>query len=126
MNELRITENFSFWSDRKILCSCCQRVKIDDLFFDHMDLLQRLRMECGPLVVNSGYSCPEYNASVGGAENSMHLEFATDIRPVGGLLDDCAEAAQDFGFTGIGRYETFVHLDRRDLIGRTPAQWDAR
>jgi hypothetical protein len=73
----------------------------------------------------------KHNTKVGGAARSMHLRFATDLNPRGTgklekRLERLYEAAKDLGFAGIGRYNSFVHLDRRDLIGRRPAEWDKR
>ena len=105
---------------------------ITDLFWEHMELLEELRCNLGkPLIVNSGQRSAKHNAKVGGAARSMHLRFATDLNPRGsGKLEkrlECLyEAAKDLGFTGIGRYNSFVHLDRRDLVGRRPAEWDKR
>jgi uncharacterized protein YcbK (DUF882 family) len=105
---------------------------ITELFWEHMELLEELRCNLGsPLIVNSGHRSIKHNTKVGGAARSMHLRFATDLNPRGPgkvekRLEHLYEAAKDLGFAGIGRYNSFVHLDRRDLIGRRPAEWDKR
>lgn len=81
-------------------------------------LLQLLRNKVGkPLVILSGYRCPTYNKIVGGVANSQHiLGTAADIRvPAGITLDQLAAAADEIGFTGIGKYykQGFVHVDVR-------------
>ncbi len=44
------------------------------------NILQPLRDNYGPVVVTSGYRCPELNKAIGGAVNSQHLEGkAADI-----------------------------------------------
>ena len=68
------------------------------------------------IAVNSGYRCPAHNKAAGGAEQSWHMLFATDIRPVDNDPDKLRElyrAAIGMGFGGIGRYDTFLHLDLR-------------
>lgn len=82
-----------------------------------------------PVRVNSWYRDPEYNAAVGGAENSMHLTCgAADISKDGWDPRDLAMALDaNHSATrklGIGVYPTFVHVDIRGFIGRkAPARW---
>ena len=51
-------------------------------------VLDPLREAWGsPIIVTSGYRCPELNARVGGARTSYHLRgMAADIRPKNGFL----------------------------------------
>lgn len=116
---------------REFYCPTAQVVPVSDLTLYHVERLERLRQELDkPLRVNSGYRSPDHNAKVGGAKASMHLEFATDIAPTGELspeiLQEIYTMADEFGFSGLGKYDTFIHLDCRDFIGRTPARWDYR
>ena len=109
-----VTEHFMY-SD--FICPCCDTIKIVPAFYTHTGMLEWLRREAGfPIVVTSGYRCKNHNASVGGGVRSWHLLFATDIQPddkESGKLLRLFELAQSIGFTGIGRYETFLHLDLR-------------
>ena len=117
------------WSE--LYCPTAKHVIVNDLTLHHIDKLENLRLAFGrPIRVNSAYRCPEKNAEVGGAERFMHLEFATDIAPVGAVDEDTLNGlhklSQELAFTGIGRYDTFVHLDCRFFIGRSRAEWDNR
>lgn len=68
-----------------------------------------------PIRLNSGYRTPEYNASVGGARNSMHVQRkAADIQwPLSGTegKKQFIQKAVDAGFSGIGCYNSFMHVD---------------
>lgn len=115
----RITPHF-LWVE--LICVHCQRIRVDDRLFQHMDLLEQLRVWwAAPLRVTSGYRCPKHNKAVGGAKRSQHLHFATDIQAISfgsrqrqvDAVDQLADKAEQLGFDGIGRYSTFVHLDIR-------------
>ena len=80
-----------------------------------------------PITINSGYRSPEWNAKIGGAENSQHLlGKAADIVIDGVSPDEVADAIEfliDGGMMkqgGLGRYKDFTHYDIR---GRK-ARWD--
>lgn len=68
-----------------------------------------------PIRLNSGYRTPEYNSSVGGAKKSMHTQRkAADIQwPIEGTegKKEFMQKAIDAGFTGIGAYNSFMHVD---------------
>lgn len=88
-----------------------------------MDRLQRLRTTWGkPMVVSSGFRSHVYNAKVGGAPASFHLQGrAFDIRTDPRDRDAFVAAALGAGFTGIGLYTTFVHVD-----DGPPRRWGSR
>lgn len=126
------TEHFA-WSE--FFSPDTGEVIVTSLTLHHITLLEELRERLGrPLKVNSGYRSPAHNESVGGAAQSMHLKFATDITParLDGdedstiILTAIFHLARDIGFTGIGRYNTFIHLDCRGFIGHRSAEWDER
>lgn len=91
----------------------------DDSLLIHMyamDCLQNLRSTWGaPLIINSAYRNPNYNKEIGGAPNSFHMRaMAFDISTSGYNEDHLANNAKACGFTGIIKYDTFIHVDVRD------------
>ena len=127
-NPIYASDNF-MW--REFYCPLLKSVPVSDLTLHHIGKLEELRVRFdGPLRVNSGYRSPEHNNRVGGAPNSMHLEFASDLTPVRSAnmdqLDRLAELAEAVGFSGIGRYNTFLPLDCRAVSGRGQGRWDNR
>jgi len=130
--------NFA-WEE--LVCRCCGEIIIDQRFWEHMDAEQQLRTWWGAAFqITSGHRCLSHNAQEGGAEKSQHLLFATDIKPslnspriaaISGSEDRrraialglLAREAEKLGFTGIGHYDTFLHLDMREgeLV-----EWDER
>tara|TARA_Y100000310_G_scaffold145726_2_gene145133 strand:+ start:991 stop:1371 length:381 start_codon:yes stop_codon:yes gene_type:complete len=119
--DIQVADNFTL---DELECNHCATVILSDLFWYHVRLLQGLRDELGPLRITSAYRCPTHNEAEGGAARSMHLEFATDVQPVRSTLEELYFAAQSAGFSGLGRYNSFVHLDCRNQIGRAMAIWD--
>lgn len=82
---------------------------------DSLDTLERFRALLGrPIVLNSAYRSPAYNARVGGAPTSQHMHArAFDVRLQGDNGRDLERLAIDAGFRGIGRYPElgFIHMD---------------
>ncbi len=76
--------------------------------------LQALRAAAGPLVINSGYRSPSYNASVGGATRSRHMYGdAFDIDPLSISVDALEPiCTANGGF--LVEYTTHVHCDWRN------------
>jgi len=79
-------------------------------------LLQTLRdVYNAPLIINSGYRDPKHNSRVGGSPTSQHVfgrafDIHIDDTEMGRELEDLAIKT---GFTAIGRYKTFIHVDSR-------------
>ena len=90
-------------------------VKLNQAFRDRVGV---------PYTPNSAYRTPEHNKRVGGSPKSQHLEGkAIDIPLLKGYtIDEMADIAEEIGFDGIGKYNTFVHLDVRGKRAR----WDGR
>ena len=129
MNNVQVTPHFKLaklWSPDTCEIFC------DKLFWAHMDKLEKLRCNLDMvLVVNSGHRSIAHNEKIGGVSKSMHLRFATDLSPRGsGKMKDRLERLNDeaerLGFSGIGRYNSFLHVDCRELVGRINARWDHR
>ena len=75
-------------------------------------LIRMVNMTSIEYVVNSGHRNKEYNKSVGGAKKSIHMSgYAIDIKVSVSKRSKTFVAAQYAGFTGIGIYSTFMHLD---------------
>jgi len=94
----------------EMACRCgCGEIFYGPKFYD---VLQALRDEVGPLTITSGHRCRRHNALVGGAPMSQHLKLAVDVRLHGHDRIELARAARRHGFTGLGYYQTFLHLDQ--------------
>ena len=95
-----------------------------DLDIEAVDRLQFLRDTIGkPLIINSAYRDPIYNARVGGAPRSQHkLGKAFDISLRNHDLKELYFTAKKCGFTGFGFYSYFLHVDtgRRREWGNKP------
>ena len=102
-------------------------------------VLDELRSLYGkPIKINSSYRSPEYNASVKGAKNSLHLQYnaldftvdnKVDLPYLYKILVEW-DATHKFDFLpkpgsmGLGLYKTFIHIDTRATLGRTaPSRW---
>ena len=88
-------------------------------------ILDTIRITIGkPLKINSGYRSPAYNAAIGGKPKSQHPQYkAADIHIDSQEMGDEIESlARELGIGGVGRYNTFIHLDTRE----GNAYWDFR
>lgn len=119
-DRIQISKNFNSYEFRCGLgrpCSC-QTTLIDEKL---VEILQMIRDHWpGHAVhITSGYRCPAYNRSVGGAAGSYHSKgMAADITVDGVAPREVARYAESIGVLGIGLYETqadgfFVHIDTR-------------
>lgn len=119
-DRIQLSKNFNSYEFRCGLgrpCSC-QTTLIDKKL---VEILQRIRDHWPghALHITSGYRCPAYNRSVGGATGSYHSKgMAADITVDGVVPREVAKYAESIGVLGIGLYETqadgfFVHVDTR-------------
>ena len=76
------------------------------------------------VVINSGCRCANWNKQVGGEPNSYHMQArAADIAVAGvppSRVADFVENGPLKGEGGVGRYNTFTHVDTRS---NGPARW---
>jgi len=119
----RLSEHFT---SQEFACECgCGDDGIDPSL---IVLLEWLRAAMGgqAVQINSGVRCADHNAKVGGSTHSQHLfGRAADVVVAEVLPDAVADFFDDCGVSdqiGIGRYDTFTHVDVRG----TRARWDGR
>jgi uncharacterized protein YcbK (DUF882 family) len=112
--------NFRYFKREDFACKCgkCVGNLIDDTFIFRLD---ELRHRCGfPLIVSSGYRCPEHNAAVsstglaGPHTTGKAADFAVDrakARTVIGVASNMAFSGLGVNQKGGGR---FIHVDDVD------------
>lgn len=70
-----------------------------------------------PITINSAYRSPNHNKKVGGSPKSQHLlGNACDIKVKGYTPYEAGAYAKKLGFTGVGIYNTFTHIDLRPKV----------
>ena len=70
-----------------------------------------------PFPVNSGYRCEKHNREVGSTSNNHTRGLAIDIHmPDSTTKYRLIHIAMLYGFTGIGVYPLFIHLDKNREI----------
>ena len=90
--------------------------------------LQQIRRAKGPLVVSSGYRCPEHPVEAGKEKPGAHtFGIAVDLAVQGAKALSIIKLALEYGMTGIGVAQQgggrFIHLDmmnNTDDGGRFP------
>lgn len=109
--DYQVTEHFKL---KEFACANSEAVIISE---NLCYMLEAIRAHFGkPVIVNSGYRTPEYNAKVGGAVQSQHmLGMAADIKISGVKPSDIASYARTLmpNYGGIGIYSAFTHIDVR-------------
>lgn len=119
-SNIPLTKNFKS-SEFDCSCNNCATTMIN---MQLIQLLQYLRDKFNkPVKINSGYRCLNHNADIGGAINSQHPKGnAADIVISGISPDEVAQECEKL-FSGVGKYDTFTHVDVRSNIH---ARWDNR
>lgn len=117
--------SLTFFKLSEFTCKCgCGQNKMDPQTLNRFDTL---RAQFGkPLIVTSGYRCPEHNAKVsstgrtGPHTTGQAADFAVDRVDAHKLL----QIALTMGFTGIGVQQKgggrFIHLDTLSSLQATP------
>lgn len=94
-------------------CSC--GCGFDTIDYELVKVLEAIRGHFDrPMKVTSACRCESHNRVVGGKSGSFHLKGrAADVQVEGIPPNVVAELADDLGVGGLGRYETFTHIDTR-------------
>lgn len=116
----QLTEHFTL---EELQCRCgCGRMEYTGLALDYLETLRRKYGK--PMVVTSGYRCPEHNAEVSSTGRSgphtvtARNNVAVDVSVYGDRAYQLIAAAFLLGWRGIGvsqkgHHESrFIHLDR--------------
>lgn len=128
INDIKIAENFNL-KEFECTGNGHHHVIVDNKLVEKLQVLRSFLNK--PLYVNSAYRCPERNEEVGGAKKSQHLTGkAADIslRNLEINIKKLSKKAAEIGFTGIGLYNSFIHLDVRELPQgkNSPIIWNGR
>ncbi|TCO70634.1 YcbK family protein [Marinisporobacter balticus] len=130
---IQVFKDFKVCKNFKLSEFVCKEGK-NEVVIDEklLDTLQKLRDYFNKqVIINSAYRSPSYNKKIDGSSKSQHLlGKAVDITVPGISPEKVASAGILLGFTGIGIYETFTHLDVRETLvnkaGRKYDFWDMR
>lgn len=99
-------------------CGCGTRLACTELFL----VLELVRLKFGvPVIITSGYRCPDHNKNVGGAPESKHVDgIAADIKVKGVEPKEVYEFLDETFPTcyGVGLYSSWVHIDVRSSKAR--------
>ena len=109
-SNIQLSPNFNS-NEFDCRCGDCESTLID---MCHVDILQLIRDEAGPIHITSAYRCDKHNRNIGGAKNSQHKKgTATDLVPRYISISILAKIARKYGVKGLGIYKTFIHADNR-------------
>lgn len=116
MDVLRISKNFS---RSEFACKCgCGFATVDVKL---LEVLEIVRAKYGAVTINSACRCAVHNKNVGGAKGSKHkLGIAADIVVKGVAPEEIymfLDMFQPMRY-GVGKYNSFTHIDVRDIKAR--------
>lgn len=111
-----------YFKREEFACNC--GCGFDTVDFELIDLLEGLREYIrSPVIITSGCRCKEYNARVGGSQNSQHLLGRASDIVVNEVPPEIIQRylkGKYHGRYGIGSYDNFTHVDTRT---NGPARW---
>jgi len=119
---MKITDNFDS-TEFDCKCGCNMPSEVASNVLKLCGQLEILRsIFDAPIRINSGYRCETYNKKIGGVKNSQHiLGKAADIVVKGykphhvfNAIEFFTEIYDDVEIKGLGKYETFTHVDIRN------------
>lgn len=124
------------FSEKEMQCQHCRDLeKMNCQVTEHlMEALQTLRRQCGPLVVTSGYRCPEHpieavkknpGAHSAGKAVDVHCDSSSKRYFIisEAMAVESTRANGKVGFVGVGISKDFVHLDVGHPSVSRPALW---
>jgi len=107
--------DYLHFSEKELRCKCgCGREEMDPDFMKNF-LIPLRKAYGGPVILNSAYRCPSYNARISstGYDGPHTTGLAVDIRVLNGSHRfRIVDIARQLGFVRIGIAADFVHLDR--------------
>jgi uncharacterized protein YcbK (DUF882 family) len=113
--------SWQYFTRDEFACNCgCGTNRIQN---EIIDLCEQLRKELKiPLVVTSGYRCPNHPVEANKVLPGRHTEgIAVDLRmPNGSKMREALDILLLWDVAGIGVGKRFIHIDMRDS---TPVVW---
>lgn len=117
-NKTQLSPHFNAQEFR---CKCGKNheIKIDEKLIEKLEKVFS-SLNCGKIIITSGYRCAEYSPKVGGYSNDQHTQgtaadfiaYDKNNKAIPAYKVCCA--CQDVGFSGIGKIDTnAVHADAR-------------
>jgi len=99
-----------YFQESEFRCPCCDRVSLNPRLIPTLDAIREIYGK--PMVVTSGFRCPEHNEAIGGKNGSEHLiGCAADISCIDSherfeLITACLSS----GITRLGIGKDFIHI----------------
>ena len=108
LNDLAISDHFRL---REFECPCCHCVRLSPPLLFRLEVLRAIWGR--PILITSGYRCPEHNVRVKGSPRSLHmLGRAADVVVPFGEQEAVIRMAEKANFSSILPYgrRNFLHL----------------
>ncbi len=113
---------------------CHDGTPVPEYAYDALDqlcksYLEPLRKRFGAVHITSGFRHQSYNASIGGASESLHRyelhrdATASDVWCERGTPAQWASYLETLNPDGLGTYSSFVHIDNRGRVGMPRSRW---